>query len=134
MAEEEGSTGATGSAKLSAVAAKFPAIRYSPEETEELLKQAYAALPPRRGKRGTRNLRRQETRWRKVRKFRSDYKANIINAHYRKMDHRKYKRDRTKQALDDSIEQRRRDLHYQGQVLKRWMDNFQGGKFNNNAS
>jgi len=134
VAEEEGSTGATGSAKLSAVAAKFPAIRYSPEETEELLKQAYAALPPRSGKRGTRNLRRQETRWRKVRKIRSDYKANIINAHYRKMDHRKYKRDRTKQALDDSIEQRRRDLHYQGQVLKRWMDNFQGGKFNNNAS
>jgi len=49
------------SGKISAVAQKFPAIRYSPEETEELLQQAYAALPVRDGKRGTRNLRRQET-------------------------------------------------------------------------
>ena len=114
---EEGST-----EKISAVAAKFPAIRYSPEETDELLKQAYAALPPRAGKRGTRNLRRQETRWKKVRKIRSDYKAQLVNAHHRRMEERKYKRDRTKDTLEASIDQRQSDLDYQGMVLKRWME------------
>lgn len=112
--------------KISAVAQKFPAIRYSPEETEELLQQAYAALPVRDGKRGTRNLKRQETRWKKVRKIRSDYKAEKINAHFHKMEARKYKRDRTKDALESATEQRQSDLEYQGMVLKRWMETMEG--------
>lgn len=32
---------------------EFPALRYSDEETERLLTEAYAAIPPRAGKRGT---------------------------------------------------------------------------------
>ena len=116
------------SEKISAVAQKFPAIRYSPEQTEDLLKQAYEALPVRDGKRGTRNLRRQETRWKTVRKIRSDYKAQQINAHFRKMEARKYKRDRTKHSLESAVDQRKDDLDYQGMVLKRWMDNTMGGE------
>jgi len=112
----------TAGEKISAVAQKFPAIRYSPEETDDLLKQAYAALPPRAGKRGTRNLRRQDNRWRTVRKIRSDYKAQIEEAHYRRMEARQYKRDRTREALEASVDQRERDLEYQGSVLKRWME------------
>ena len=81
--------GSSSTEKISAVAQKFPAIRYSPEETEDLLKQAYEALPARTGKRGTRNLRRQETRWRKVRKIRSDYKAHLVRAHFNRMEARK---------------------------------------------
>jgi hypothetical protein len=108
--------------KISAVAAKFPAIRYSVEETEELLKQAYATLPTRTGKRGSRNLKRQANRWRIVRKIRSDYKAQLLRAHYRRMLQRKYKRDRTKEAMHDAVDQRQSDLDYQGQVLKRWMN------------
>ena len=42
---------------------KFPAIRYSPEETERLLAEAMATLPKREGKRGTRNLKRQKRRY-----------------------------------------------------------------------
>ena len=42
---------------------KFPATRYSPEETERLLAEAMAMLPKREGKRGTRNLRRQKNRY-----------------------------------------------------------------------
>lgn len=104
----------------SAVANKFPAIRYSPEETEELLRQAYEALPERTGKRGTRNLRRQAERWKRVRKIRSDYKANIVQAHERRMEHRHYKRQRVVQAKDDATVQRQNDLEYQGKVLERW--------------
>ncbi len=123
-------TGGTGE-KISAVAQKFPAIRYSPEETEELLQQAYAALPVREGKRGTRNLRRQETRWKRVRKIRSDYKAHRINAHFNRMEARKYKRDRTKDALESAPEQRQKDLDYQGTVLKRWMEMMEGKSASN---
>ena len=117
-----------GGENISAVAQKFPAIRYSPEETEELLKQAYEALPPREGKRGNRNLRRQKLRWKRVRKIRSDYKAHMINAHYDRMEARKYKRDRTKEALESAPEQRQADLDYQGQVFQRWMETMDGGK------
>lgn len=114
--------------KLTAVAQKFPAIRYSPEETEALLKEAYATLPERTGKRGTRNLRRQENRWKKVRKIRSDYKAHLINAHYDRMEKRKYKRDRNKAMLEASPDQRQSDLEYQGKVLQRWMDTMYNNK------
>jgi hypothetical protein len=113
--------GGTGQ-KISAVAAKFPALRYSVEETEELLKLAYATLPTRTGKRGTRNLKRQANRWKIVRKIRSDYKAQLLRAHYRRMLQRKYKRDRTKEAMHEAVDQRQSDLEYQGQVLKRWMN------------
>jgi hypothetical protein len=119
--------GSSSTEKISAVAQKFPAIRYSPEETEDLLKQAYEALPARTGKRGTRNLRRQETRWRKVRKIRSDYKAHLVRAHFNRMEARKYKRDRTSDTLDAAPDQRQDDLDYQGMVLKRWMETMNDG-------
>jgi len=110
---------------ISAVAQKFPAIRYSPEETAELLKQAYATLPERTGKRGTRNLKRQAERWRRVRKIRSDYKAHILQAHHRRMEARNYKRERTKDMKEDAKGLREKDLDYQGAVLKRWMENLE---------
>ena len=115
-----GSAAAAESTSSSAVATKFPAIRYSPEETQELLRQAYEELPERTGKRGNRNLRRQALRWKKVRKIRSDYKANIINAHERRMEHRHYKRQRVIQAKEDAVVQRQQDLEYQKSVLERW--------------
>lgn len=110
---------------LSAVAQKFPAIRYSPEETEDLLKQAYEALPERAGKRGNRNQRRQNLRWKRVRKIRSDYKAHLVDAHYDRMEARKYKRDRTRDALEAAALQRDKDVAYQGSVLKRWAETMQ---------
>ncbi|KAL3900002.1 MAG: hypothetical protein SGARI_006338, partial [Bacillariaceae sp.] len=113
-------TTAAESTSSSAVATKFPAIRYSPEETQELLRQAYEELPERTGKRGNRNLRRQALRWKKVRKIRSDYKANIVNAHERRMEHRHYKRQRVIQAKEDAVVQRQKDLEYQKSVLERW--------------
>lgn len=105
---------------------KFPALRYSPEETEELLKRAYAALPPRAGKRGTRNLRRQDRRWKLVRDIRSKYKSQISAAHERRMEKRHWKREMVKSTYGDAPALREKDLNYQGQVLKRWADNVFG--------
>eukprot|EP00429_Kryptoperidinium_foliaceum_P051990 CAMPEP_0176088222 /NCGR_PEP_ID=MMETSP0120_2-20121206/44174_1 /TAXON_ID=160619 /ORGANISM="Kryptoperidinium foliaceum, Strain CCMP 1326" /LENGTH=206 /DNA_ID=CAMNT_0017422081 /DNA_START=71 /DNA_END=688 /DNA_ORIENTATION=- len=75
---------------------RFPAIRYSPEETQDLLKLAYESLPQREGKRGTRNQKRQDRRWKLVRKIRAKYKAQIQAAHERRMEHRKWTRAQTK--------------------------------------
>jgi hypothetical protein len=65
-------------------------------------------------------LRRQVRRWKLVRKIRSDYKANIVRAHTRRMEHRHYKRQRVIQIKEEAIVQRQKDLEYQGKVLERW--------------
>ena len=101
---------------------KFPALRYSPEETEELLQMAYAALPERAGKRGTRNLKRQKKRWKDVRRIRYKYKQNIIAAHERRMEHRHWKREQVKAVKAEAPEIRGKDLDYRAQVLRRWAE------------
>ncbi len=118
--------GTAGRTSADASTMKFPAVRYSVEETQELLKQAYAALPERAGKRGNRNLRRQANRWKAVRDGRSQYKKNIILAHERRMEHRKYKRDRVIQAKDEAPVQREKDVAYQSHVLRMWAQRMYG--------
>lgn len=91
-------------APTSASDSRFPAIRYSPEETEELLQLAFKTIPTRDGKRGTRNLKRQARRWKLVRKIRSKYKYQLIQAHERLMVHRKWKRAQTKAVKEAAPE------------------------------
>ncbi|KAL3928068.1 MAG: hypothetical protein SGBAC_012808 [Bacillariaceae sp.] len=105
---------------------KFPAIRYSQEETERLLEQAYGALPKRSGKRGTRNLQRQENRWQLVRNIRAKYKAQIAAAHERRMEKRHWKRQQVIAAKELAPTLRAQDLDYQAQVLQRWADTMHG--------
>lgn len=122
-----GGTAAAASAGSATTAnTKFPAIRYSVDETQELLRQAYEALPEREGKRGTRNLRRQADRWKAVRDGRSQYKKHIVLAHGRRMEKRKYKRDRVVQAKVDASVQRQNDVEYQARVLKVWAQKMHG--------
>ncbi|CAJ1949133.1 unnamed protein product [Cylindrotheca closterium] len=105
---------------------KFPAIRYSQEETERLLEQAYAAVPERAGKRGTRNLQKQENRWQLVREIRSKYKAQIAAAHERRMEKRHWKRQQVIAAKEEAPSLRSQDVEYQAQVLQRWADTMYG--------
>lgn len=105
---------------------KFPAIRFSQEETERLLEQAYGALPERAGKRGTRNLQKQENRWQLVRKIRAKYKAQIEAAHERKMEKRHWKRQQVITAKEQAPISKASDLEYQAQVLQRWADTMYG--------
>lgn len=107
---------------------KFPAIRYSQEETERLLELAFSSLPPRAGKRGTRNLKKQERRWKLVRDIRAKYKANIIAAHERRMEKRHWKRQKVIAAKEQAPISREKDLKYQGQVLSRWAETMFGDK------
>lgn len=104
----------------SSSSSKFPAIRYSPEETQELLQLAFKTLPKREGKRGTRNLKRQAVRWKAVRKIRAKYKQQIQAAHERRMEHRQWKREETKAVKEGAPALCHSDAEYQAQILKRW--------------
>jgi hypothetical protein len=99
---------------------EFPPHRYSQEETERLLAQAYANLPERAGKRGTRNLKRQGRRWFLVRKVRKLYKHHLANFQTRKMAKRSEKVRLVKQVLEEAPDKRQSDRQYQAQVFASW--------------
>lgn len=112
--------------KQSSVTQKFPAIRYSEDETAALLKLAYATLPERAGKRGTRNLKREAERWKLVRRIRYKYKQEQMAAHERRMEKRHWKREQVKEEKRVAPSMRVQDLNYQGQVLRRWAETMFG--------
>jgi hypothetical protein len=99
---------------------RFPAIRYSPLETQELLKLAYETLPQKTGKRGSRNQKRQDQRWKDVRQIRKTYKQNIVAAHERKMEHRQWTRAQTKAVKEGAQDVCRQNVQYQATILQRW--------------
>jgi hypothetical protein len=99
---------------------EFPPFRYGSEETERLLAQAYANLPVRAGKRGTRNLKRQGRRWFLVRKVRELYKHHLANFQTRKMAKRSEKVRQVKQVLQDAPGVRLADRTYQAEVFAQW--------------
>lgn len=98
----------------------FPPLKYSQEDTERLLAEAYAAIPPRAGKRGTRNLKRQHVRWHRVRKIRAKQKKFKERAHYRKME----KRSRIVQEVlaikESAADVRAKEQAYQDAVFRKW--------------
>jgi len=100
---------------------QFPALRYSPEETQRLLNEAYAGLPKKAGKRGTRNLRRQKRRWFLVRKIKKISKKNYgIRTHERRMQKRSQVVKDVKHAKREAPAIREREAAYQKHVLEQW--------------
>lgn len=99
---------------------QYPPLRYSDEETERLLALAYASIPPRAGKRGTRNLKRQNRRWHLVRKIRQKYKHQLAQHQERKMIKRSEKVKSVKAVLEVAPEICAKDREYQMQVFRRW--------------
>lgn len=99
---------------------EYPPLRYSDEETERLLAEAYASIPKRAGKRGTRNLKRQKRRWWLVRRIRKKYKKQMAKFQERKMAERSQKIKTVKAVLEKSPEIRNKDREYQLKVLQRW--------------
>jgi hypothetical protein len=98
----------------------FPPVRYSEEETEQLLNMAYAAIPIRGGKRGTRNLKRQKRRWALVRRIRRTYKEHMAYFQERKMYKRAEKMQQIKNIINKAPEARMSDHQYQTEVFKKW--------------
>jgi hypothetical protein len=102
---------------------EYPPLRYSDQETERLLAEAYSAIPERAGKRGTRNLKRQGVRWHLVREIHKKYKYHMANFQTRKMEKRSLKIKQVKGVLETSPGIRERDRAYQAQVFQRWAAN-----------
>lgn len=98
----------------------YPALRYSDEETERLLAEAYAAVPKRMGKRGTNNLKRQRVRWFRVRKIRAKIKKFRIKAHFRKMETRSRLVKEVLAIKESAAETRARDAAYQDAIFRKW--------------
>eukprot|EP00527_Entomoneis_sp_CCMP2396_P000789 CAMPEP_0198138682 /NCGR_PEP_ID=MMETSP1443-20131203/2078_1 /TAXON_ID=186043 /ORGANISM="Entomoneis sp., Strain CCMP2396" /LENGTH=304 /DNA_ID=CAMNT_0043800567 /DNA_START=182 /DNA_END=1096 /DNA_ORIENTATION=+ len=98
----------------------FPTLNYSPEETQRLLAQAHAALPPRAGPRRTKHRKRAERRWWLVRQIHKKYKKHIIKAHERRMVERSRKVRQVKEVLSAAPEIRDEDRDYQLESFKRW--------------
>jgi len=98
----------------------FPALSYSPEETERLLARARAALPVRTGRRGTRNLKRQARRWWLVRQIRKKYKKNIIQAHFRRMAERSARHKKSWAVIEKAPTVRSEEADYQLASFQRW--------------
>ena len=100
---------------------EYPPLRYSEEETNRLLEEAYANIPKRAGKRGTRNLKRQSNRWEVIRRARQLSKTNYgIRTHERRMAHRSRLATEVRQIKQDAPSLKERDAAYQKYVLEQW--------------
>lgn len=98
----------------------FPPLKYSEEDTERLLAEAYAAIPERAGKRGTRNLKRQRVRWHRVRKIRAKQKKFKERAHYRRMEKRSRIVKEVLEIKETAAEIRAKEQAYQDAVFRKW--------------
>jgi hypothetical protein len=114
---------------------QYPPLRYSPEETDRLLKEAYDNLPKRTGKRGTRNLKRQANRWHAVRKARKIAKKNYgIRKHERRMAERSRISREVRETKAEAPLIRERDAAYQQHVLERWTEIMFGTTLEDNSA
>jgi len=96
---------------------EFPALRYSDEETERLLAEAYAAIPPRAGKRGTLHIKREQHRWRIKREYDQKKKLERIAAHERKMAKRSRIAKEIMKTKEEAPEIVSKEKEYQDLVL-----------------
>lgn len=101
---------------------EFPPLRYSDEETERLLAEAYAAIPPRAGKRGTLHIKREKRRWWIKRQY--DYKKKLerIETHHRRMAKRMLTKAQMKEERLEAADVRKREKAYHKMVFRRWAE------------
>jgi len=67
----------------------YPAERFSEEETQRLLEEAYAGIPPRAGPRRSRAKKRMRQRFWRMRRYHAKKKRERIRAHFRRQEKQK---------------------------------------------
>ena len=98
----------------------FPTLRYSDEETERLLAQVYASIPPHAGQWGTHHLKHQKIQWAKKHKQDRIYKDQQIKTHECHMAWQSCIAKEC-QAIHDSAEETcHQELEYQKFILHQW--------------
>lgn len=101
---------------------QFPSMRYSDEETERLLKEAYDNLPKKGISKKTRQLKRQRIRHRVIRKARYIKKQERIASHFARMEKRSLVVKDVKRVIETADSIREKDLMYQRKVLMKWAE------------
>jgi len=101
---------------------RFPALRYSDEETQRLLDEAHKNIPKRTGKRGTRNLKRQRNRWRVIYADHARRKEDNVAKHFRTMDKRSRIATEVKEVKMNAAEVRVEEKEYHMEVMRKWAD------------
>ena len=117
-AEEEAAAG--GAAGGGGPGSQFPALRYSDEETERLLAEAYANLPERAGKRGTKHLKREKQRWFRARLNARKKKEERMAEHSRRMEKRSRIVKEVMAVKEGAAIVRDAEREYQEEVMKAW--------------
>ena len=97
-------------------------MRYSDEETERLLKEAYDNLPKKGISKKTRQLKRQRIRHRVIRKARYIKKQERIASHFARMEKRSLVVKDVKRVIETADSIREKDLMYQRKVLMKWAE------------
>ena len=118
-AEEEAAAGSA-AAGGGGPGSQFPALRYSDEETERLLAEAYANLPERTGKRGTRHLKRERQRWFRARLNARKKKEERIAEHSRRMEKRSRIVKEVMAVKEEAEDVRDAERQYQEEVMRAW--------------
>lgn len=106
-------------------------MRLGEEETEQLLKEAYAAIPPRAGSRGVRRKKRNENRMEIKRQYAKKKKEERIQTHFRRMEKRSTIVKAVLQMKADAIEIRQTEQEYQQSILQKYHELLQAK--NNNT-
>ena len=85
-----------------------------------MLAEAYAAIPPRDGKRGTNNLRREKRRMHIKRQYAAKKKQEKYEHHLARMKKRHEISVQVYETRKDAPEVCRKDREYQERVLEMW--------------
>mmetsp|Transcript_24437 Transcript_24437/g.37366 ORF Transcript_24437/g.37366 Transcript_24437/m.37366 type:complete len:228 (-) Transcript_24437:71-754(-) len=109
-----------GNRLLDAGSGQFPPLRFSDEETERLLAEAYAGIPERGISKGTRRIKRQKNRFFGIRKAASIKKAEKIAHHFDNMEKRSKKVQDILKMKEIAVETKVEDKEYQLRVLQKW--------------
>jgi len=101
---------------------RFPALRYSDEETQRLLDEAHENIPKRTGRRGHRNLKRQRARWQVIYADRARRKEEGVAKHFRTMETRSRIAREVREVKGASEEVRGKEREYHMEVLRKWAE------------
>ena len=110
---------------------EYPVLRLGEEETEKLLKEAFAAVPPRAGPRRVRRKKRNAIREELKRQYAKKKKEERIQTHFRRMEKRSTTIKAVLQMKADAIEIRQTEQEYQQSILQKYHELLQAK--NNNT-
>lgn len=101
---------------------QFPPLRFSDEETERLLKEAYSKIPKKVGGKKTRRKKRMANKFNAIRKARAIKKKEKVEHHFDRMEKRSFQLEGINRMKELAVEVRVEDQEYQAAILQQWAE------------